>query len=161
MIVVILAGILIWHASKRDSSAQVHNADSPTYKTISPDGRSINTLGGWRRVSPPNSQPVYSYDDSIGGVSISVSQQPLPDSFTSNTSQKIAELAKGYNAADKFITDGTTVYVGTSAKGPQSVIFTKDNLLVLIKSQAVVNDQAWKQYVARLVHSGKDVSPRY
>ncbi len=161
ILLLVVAGLLLWHTfAKADHTSKDH-ASTPTYQTISPGGQSVSQLGGWRRVSPPNSQPVYAYDDSIGGVSISVSQQPLPSSFATNTDEKIAQLAKSYNATNKLATGDTTVYIGTSAKGPQSVIFTKNNLLVLIKSQSAVNDQAWKQYIIGLVRSGTSASPQY
>ncbi len=161
-IALIVIGLFVWGrlAETRHPLANQSN-DAPGYQTISPEGRSIEQLGGWRRVSPPNEQPVYAFEDTIGSVSISVSQQPLPSSFESNTNAKIAELAKSYNATNKLTVDNTIVYIGTSAQGPQSVIFTKDGLLILIKSQAIIDDQAWKQYIAGLVRSKADVSPQY
>ena len=120
------------------------------YATILPEGSSISQLGGWKRVSPPNEDPVFAYTDTVAKVSISVSQQPLPASFKGDVSNKVAELAKKFNATSTIDADGSKVYIGTSAKGPQSLIFTKNNLLILIKSQGKVEDKTWQAYINSL-----------
>ena len=131
------------------------NSDSPTsvsphYQTALPGGKSISQLGGWKRISPPGKEPVFAYADSIGTVPISVSQQQLPASWKDNTDDQVAELAKKFNATDKIDGGGTKIYIGTSAKGPQSAILTKKNLLILIKSQRKIEDAAWQAYVGTL-----------
>lgn len=124
--------------------------DSLEYQTILPDGKSINDLGGWKRVSPSKSDPVYAYIDTIGETSINVSEQPLPKSFIGDTDDQVAELAKKFSATNKVDAEGITIYVGTSSKGPQSAIFTKNSLLVLIKSQEKIDDASWISYVKSL-----------
>lgn len=124
---------------------------TPDYETILPEGKTISDYGGWTRVSPPNRNPVYAYADTIGRVPINVSQQPLPSGFTkSNTPEKIKELATGYSATKRLVVGETIVYIGTSAKGPQSVIFTKNGLLVLIKASVSVSDANWQKYIRSL-----------
>lgn len=125
-------------------------ADAPKYQTVLPKDDSIEGLGGWERVSPPSAAPVYAYTDAIRGVAISVSQQPLPEVFKKDTDAHLSELAKSYNATDKMNADGTTVYIGTSAKGPQSALFVKNNLLILIKSQSKIDDKQWITYIDSL-----------
>lgn len=120
------------------------------YTTILPEGRSIVDLGGWVRVSPEGTTPVYAYNDTLTDIPISVSEQPLPESFKNDSAAKVAELAKSYNASATLAIGDTTIYIGTSAKGPQSVIFTKSNLLVLIKSEKKIEDAAWSSYAASL-----------
>lgn len=120
------------------------------YQTILPPGKSIQQLGGWQRVSPPEATPVYAYEDQIDGVGIYVSQQPLPDTFMENTGDKLDELAKGFNATSQLDMEGGQLYVGTSAKGPQSVMLIKNGLLILIKSQQKISNDAWVQYVETL-----------
>ncbi|MEO5950616.1 MAG: hypothetical protein ABIQ04_04165 [Candidatus Saccharimonadales bacterium] len=120
------------------------------YQTVLPVGKTINTLGGWKRVSPPDSDPVYAYIDAIDGIAVSVSQQPLPKSFEGDVDSKVAELAKKFNATTKVDASGTTVYIGTSAKGPQSIIFTKNGILILVKSQEKITDASWIKYAKSL-----------
>ncbi len=123
---------------------------NPSYNTLLPVGKSVASLGGWYRISPPDRDPVYAFTDKVAGVKIDVSEQPLPDSFKDNTAESIAQLAQSFNAGQKLSVKGTTVYVGTSAKGPQSLIFSKNNLLVLIKSAAIVSNDQWVGYVNSL-----------
>lgn len=154
-VVVIVVGLLANHALHQNSDDTVAKstgptAGTPTYPTVLPTGKSIDNLGGWKRVSPSKNDPVFAYVDAIDGIPISVSQQPLPTSFGTDANGQVAELAKKFNATDKISATTTTIYIGTSAKGPQSTIFTKKNLLILIKSQKKIDDKSWSKYVDSL-----------
>lgn len=138
---------VIWQLIDQGIHNNSGNGNNPEYQTVIPKGKNIADLGGWKRVSPPKASPVYAYSDTLDNVSISVSQQPLPPSFNGN----VAELAKKFNATDKVDANGTDVYIGTSAKGPQSTIFTKNGLLILIKSQKSIDDKAWAYYIESLI----------
>ncbi len=146
------------YMTNRSKDAVPLTAKTPDYSTVLPKDRSITDLGGWKRISPANSDPVFAYADKLGDVTISVSQQPLPESFKAETGSKIAELAKQFSATDKLDASGTDVFIGTSAKGPQSVIFTKNGLLVLIKSQQKAEDKSWITYVESLVGTDPSLS---
>lgn len=123
---------------------------TPEFTTILPAGTSIEQLGGWTRVSPPDRDPVFAYVDYIRDNRLIISQQPLPPSFTSDTEAQVEELARGYNATDTIRVDDLTVYIGTSAKGPQSVIFEKNDLLILIKSSVALTQDDWIGYISSL-----------
>ncbi len=146
------------YAFSRNGPDIRNSEKSPGYSTVLPKDKPVSELGGWKRVSPEGRDPVFAYADKIGDVSISVSQQPLPESFKSETSGKIAELAKQFSATEKIDANGTDVYIGTSAKGPQSVIFTKNGLLVLMKSQQKAESESWKTYVESLVGTDPSLS---
>lgn len=122
----------------------------PEYATLLPKGKNIDDLGGWGRVSPPGKEPVFAFRDNIDNVAISVSQQPLPESFKKNTTTAIAQLAESYAANEKIKAGSTDAYVGTSKDGPQSVILTKNELLILIKSAAKIELKSWESYLATL-----------
>jgi len=124
--------------------------ESPTFTTILPSGKSASDYGGWTRISPSDRNAVYAYTDKLNDVSIIISEQPVPDSFKSDPSGSVQKLAEGYSANRTFDVDGTTVYIGKSAKGPQSLIFTKRDLLVLIKSSETITDDRWKTYIKSL-----------
>lgn len=148
-----IIGLSIYHHdTTTSSSASGQNSviENLEYQTVLPSGKSIDSLGGWKRVSPSGSEPVYAYVDSINGIPVSVSQQPLPDSFKNDVDGQVAELAKKFNATTKLDASGIAIYLGTSAKGPQSVILTKNGLLILIKSQEKVDDTAWTDYAKSL-----------
>lgn len=149
----------VTHVASQSAKLPAANASSisnrpvpgtPAYATLLPAGKSIAALGGWYRVSPPGRDPVYAYSDTIGGIQIDVSEQPLPKSFQANTAEAVAQLAQGFNADQKLAISGSTAYIGTSAKGPQSVIFTKNNLLILIKSDSIITNDQWIAYTNAL-----------
>lgn len=142
----LVAGVLLRNASVNSDT----DVKKPIYQTVLPKGKTIDELGGWKRVSPPKNDPVFAYTDMIDGVPISVSEQPLPQSFKNDTTGQVADLAKKFNATDKVAASSLDVYIGTSAKGPQSVIFAKNNLLVLIKSEKKVSDTSWAKYASLL-----------
>lgn len=143
----VAAGILIRNSADGSSAAGVK---TPSYETALPKGKSISELGGWKRVSPPKNDPVFAFTDTIDGVPISVSEQPLPQSFKTDTGNQVAQLAQKFSATDKLEAGGTTVYIGTSSKGPQSVIFAKNNVLILIKSEKKITDTSWAAYAQSL-----------
>lgn len=146
--IVTIVGVSLLSQQRKNRSADM--AQTPLYATILPAGKTIKQLGGWNRVSPQGSTPVYSYTDMLESVMISVSQQPLPETFKREPELQTSKLAESYSATTKLDANGTTVYIGTSASGPQSVIFTKQNLLVLIKSQSKINEKVWTVYVQTL-----------
>lgn len=126
------------------------SGEDPGFATLTPRSKPAADFGGWKRVSPPSADPVYAYSDVIEGVPVLVSQQAMPASFSGNINDKVTELAKQFNAAAEIDANGIIIYIGTSSKGPQSVIFTKNDLLILIKSQKQVKDSSWAEYVKSL-----------
>lgn len=151
VVAVIIAGLITFLAVRASiGTTEKKSTDTPSFQTILPKGISIDSLGGWSRISPPENEPVFAYTDEIDGISISVSQQTLPPAFQNNTASQVSELAKRFNATSTFKAGDVTVYIGTSAKGPQSVIFTKNGLLILIKSQEKISDEAWTAYITNL-----------
>lgn len=123
---------------------------NPEFRTLLPAGKSAEQLGGWTRISPPDRDAVYAYVDHIGSIRITVSQQRLPADFKRDTDDAVSDLASGYSAKETVEAAGATVHIGTSTKGPQSVIFARDDLLVLIKSDAPVAAKQWADYVSSL-----------
>lgn len=149
-LIVGIVGLFIWRVSDSIKNTANTAGTTPSFNAVLPSGSSIEDLGGWQKLTPPNSEPFYVYMDTIGDVLINVSQQQLPANFKDSPDSKTAELAKGYNATQTFDAADTKVYIGTSAKGPQSVIFTKNDLLILIKSQGAVETDAWVSYIKSL-----------
>lgn len=120
----------------------------PPFSTKTPNGESYE--GKWTRVSPSERNPVYAFNGAIEGVNVIVSQQPLPKELRNDTVASTQALAAGYSATQKLEVPGAAAFVGTSAKGPQSVIMTKDNLLILIKSSERIPNQSWEAFLTTL-----------
>jgi hypothetical protein len=123
---------------------------APPYPTVVPIDKTIEDLGGWSRVSPPDKDPVYAFNDRIGDVAITVSEQPLPKSFQEDAAGQIAKLAEEFAANDKITAGDSQAFLGTSAQGPQSVILTKNDLLILVKSASKLTNSQWENYLATL-----------
>lgn len=152
-----VATIAILYYVLRPSS----EVNTPEYTVVLPQNRSVDDLGGWQRVSPPSSDPVYAYSDSLDDVTISVSQQPIPESFRGNVAAEVEQLAKSYNATTVIKAGETPVYIGRSSKGPQSVIFAKNDTLVLIKSQGTIEQESWINYVSNLSDPTTQTMPSF
>ncbi len=133
-----------------DQTIQPLARGTPNYATLLPAGKSAADLGGWTRISPANRDPVYAFVDKIGTVQVTVSEQPLPTKLETDPATQVAQLAQNFSATDKFVAGTTTVYIGTSAQGPQSVILTKKNLLILIKSTHTLTNNQWAAYINTL-----------
>jgi len=123
---------------------------TPDFSTIEPNNKSLSDLGGWTLISPPGKDRVYAYVDTINDIKINVSQQPLPEDFKTDTDKQIEDLAKSFNASTVLDVNGVKIYIGSSTDGPQSVIFTKSNLLILIKSTAKISNDQWVEYIKSL-----------
>jgi len=149
VVLLIAAAITAFAINSNKQSDELTN-NAPNFSALLPSGETIEDLGGWQTLSPPTGDVYYVYTDSVDQVSISVSQQALPETFKPNPGQSIEELAKAYSATENFQANGTKVYIGTSASGPQSVLFTKNELLVLIKSQQKIDTSAWTEYINSL-----------
>lgn len=154
-------GYFISSPDNKPGVSSTQNTVEPDKEVVLPSGKNIDDLGGWKRVSPPESEPVFAYNDDIKGVEISVSQQKLPPTFQTNTSAKIEELAKNYNATTKIEAGSDIAYIGTSAKGPQSVILVKNGLLILLKSTSVVEEHDWSVYIKGLYSPNPSSIPVY
>ena len=151
-IIAVATPIIIGTVTSRQNDVTniaTEKGEQPGFSTILPKGKSIEDLGGWSRVSPTTSDPVFAYNDKIEGVSINISEQPLPETFKGNPDGQVAELTKG-GAYVEITAGDIKAYVGTSSQGPQSVVFTKKDLLVLIKPKQKVSDKDWSKYIEAL-----------
>lgn len=134
----------------KGSTSGLPRNEKPSFPTVVPADKTIAQLGGWTRVSPENRDAVYAFADTLNKIPIRVSEQKLPNSFSGNIDEKVEELSAGFNADQKLEVDGITAYIGTSVKGPQSVIFAKNNLLVLIVSDQKIGNDYWSAYISSL-----------
>lgn len=121
---------------------------TPTYTAILPTGKNLKDLGGsWVR---SDKQPSFIYVDKIGTAQINVSEQPLPDSFKDDSAHEVQALATSFNATEKISLGTNTIYIGSYGQDIQRVIFTKNDLLVLITSNGTVSASQWATYVSSL-----------
>src|ERR1700741_4486445 len=144
LVVVLSIGVIALH-SKHHAAGKTGNTgvlgatnQKPTFDYNLPSGKDHD-------ISPDNvkydsQRKVVNYKDSIGGVPITISQQPLPDSFKKDTADEVRKLAENFSATEVLSTANPTAYLGTSVKGPQTVIFSKKDLLVFIQSARKIDN---------------------
>lgn len=147
VVIVALIALFVWSPWRTSPGTPTI---TPSFSALLPKDTTISKLGGWRKLASPDGTTAYVYSDSIDGTSISVSQQSLPDSLKDSDGTKLADMAKSFNATKVMTAGATKVYIGTSASGPQSVIFSKNDILVMIKSAAVIKDASWTSYITSL-----------
>lgn len=123
---------------------------TPEYPTLLPSGRTIESLGGWTRVSPRERNPVFAYSDTIDGKTINVSQQPVPEEIRGDIDVQIENIALDFRATEKFSAAGTTAYIGISSNGPQFIIMAKNDILILMRSSVPIPIESWAAYINSL-----------
>lgn len=121
----------------------------PEFKVLTPAGAGADRLGGFAKINPPGTDSVYAFADRVDGVLIKVSQQQLPQKFKNDPSS-FNQMAEAFNANRTINVSGKDVYIGSSESGPQSILFIKDSLLVLITSESAISDQSWINYISNL-----------
>ena len=121
--------------------------ETPAYTTLTPDGASVED---WTRISPESSAPAYSYADTVEDTRIIVTQQQLPNGVRPGDDAELARIAASFSATDKH-TDGDVVfYLGSAGGSTQHLITSKDGLLILIRAEQSIGDEAWSRYLYSL-----------
>lgn len=147
---VLVVGViaLFAHGGKSDTGNKgVLSASDqkPNFATLTPSDTAKASLQKY-----DSRRKVATFTDSIGGVDITVSQQPLPDAFKKDTDAQVKKLAEGFSANEVLSTANPTAYLGTDVKGPQTVIFSKNGLLVFILSTKEIDKHDWAEYITNL-----------
>lgn len=120
------------------------------FQVILPPDTSVEQIDSWEKLTSPNGDTYYTYADSIDDVVVKVSEQQLPKQLQANPTDSVTEIAKGYNATRTLDFDSGKLYIGVSENGPQSVIFYKKGVLILIMSQKTIQDASWIAYANSL-----------
>ena len=148
--IIVSAGLVLKMALDRTTftknfvDSKLGGGNAPSFTALRPNGNQDVKFESLK------ADQAYAFDDQIAGTDITVSQQPLPQDFTSNPDQSVANLAQKYNATTKLSAGGTTIYTGHSAAGNQTTIFTKNNLLVFITSKKTVANDRLTAYIQSL-----------
>ena len=71
-------GILIANISQTATIKQGASPNAPDFQSVLPEGKKIDSLGGWQKLIAPGGETFYTFLDSLDSVPISVSQQELP-----------------------------------------------------------------------------------
>lgn len=147
-IAVLTGGVLIHSLKGSDKKTDVlgtqTTADAkPDFSVLKPMATGTEATS----IRYDGTKKVASYNDVLDTVPITISQQPLPDNFKSDPTAKVEEFAKQINATDKISTGDVTAFSGVSAKGPQTVVFTKNDLLIFIYADKKIDTLKWSKYI--------------
>jgi len=114
------------------------------FTLLLPSGVALDQLDVGR-VSPPDAElPAFAYIHELGESKLNITQQLVDNDFNIKT------VATAYNATDTISVDGAVLYHGYAEDGVQSVIFQKEQVLVLIRSSRLLSDEVWASFYTEL-----------
>jgi hypothetical protein len=149
--ILIFAFMLQMQTRSTPQTTEVLNSNqsaSPAFPTVAPGGDISRTQSGKLGYDPD--KKVASYTDAIAGTPVTISQQALPERFQPDPTGELAKFAEEINAKEKHEVGDVIAYSGLSAKGPQTTILIKNQLLVFIAADKELPDDALKSYIASL-----------
>ena len=120
--------------------------NEPLFEIVKPEGREITKES---IVFDPE-RLFAKYDDEINGIPITVSQQPFPDIYRSDVEGGVSKIAKDFGAKETLTYEGQTMYYGQDFEGPQTVVLSKNDLLVFILTTKAVDKLALQVYAGNL-----------
>ncbi len=138
-------------ASDKDESSVLGGTTvaKPSFAPIVPGGSVAETVDG--RVAYDAEKQVVSYQSKVAsGTTVTVSQQKSPESFKSNPDFELKKLAEQFSANQTLQVGGAVAYLGTSTKGPQTVVYYSNELLIFLFSTEKLSSSDWEEYIASL-----------
>lgn len=158
IVVVALIGFMLFAPSSKNGKsngqtevlADKTSAVKIDFKPLLPNG-SADQAPTSKTALDGQGRPIFTFTDKIGATDLTITEQPLPESLKPDTDTKLEKMAKDLYLTEVISTANPKAYMGTSIKGPQTVIFAKDGLLVFIQSQAKIDKDQWADYVTRLL----------
>lgn len=95
------------------------------------------------------------YVDSLDGTNFTVTQQLVTEEIAQAGDDQVESLAKAMPIPSTGVIqiDDTKVFVGTSEQNRQALLFTKDNVLLFITTEGLINESSWVGYIASLINS--------
>lgn len=92
------------------------------------------------------------YADRLGGVHFIVAQQQVPEEFASGGSAQIESIARALPVpAERPIqVDDTRFFISEPSAARQTVVFEKENVLVIISADEHISEMAWAGYITNL-----------
>jgi hypothetical protein len=136
--------------SKDKGGATAAKETKPTYKPLAPKDKQ-NLASGDKSISNYDAKrKLYSYNDNYEGNQLTVSQQPLPKSFSSDPIQ-IRKAADSIRADEEVDTALGMVYIGFDEQANvQRMMLVYRDLLIFILSGKRMDNETIKTYVESL-----------
>lgn len=138
--------LLQFRAQKAMQAATGRKTETPAYAPLKPATEAGSVAGA----GYDGKRQMYKYDDVHNGVTMTISQQPLPDSLRANP-KEIQKIAESIGAKEKVVTTNGDAYISTDDKtATQRVVVAHRQLLVFIQSSKSMTNAEWVSYIQQL-----------
>ena len=122
----------------------------PSFQPLAPADSKNNAVNGTPQVAYDTKRNTYSFTDTIGGHAVVVSQQPIPATYKTAV-DAVSKIAISLKANQTATTDSGAAYIASDAKSnTQTVVFSKNNLLVFVQSPFSHTTAQWQAYINAL-----------
>lgn len=143
-LVIIGTPTLIRHQTTEQKKKAAATAEAtPVYSPLKPEQQVSGAQYDGKR-------KLYKYDDTYKGLTITVSQQPLPENLRDNPA-KVKQLAEGLGTVESFETTNGTMYIASGEESnTQRVVVAHRQLLIFLQSNGTLSPVDWVAYVQNL-----------
>jgi hypothetical protein len=118
--------------------------EEPTFSLVYPAGKSRESLENVTRKSP-GGDVIHTFKDTLNNTGIEVTMQEKPESFD------LEKLAEDNYLANRIQVDSNIIYHGQDdTTGAQFLVTTKNNVLIFIRADQPLADDAWAGYYLSL-----------
>jgi hypothetical protein len=138
--------VLYNHKNNKNTAAQ--SQAQPDFNPLYANGNKPDTEKA--SFAYNSDRHVASYNDTIAGVDITVSQQPLPDNFKKDKDGEAEKLSKTFKNVQPFYAGEVKAYKALSDFGQQTVFFVKDDLLIFINAPKQLDQDGLLLYITSL-----------
>lgn len=147
IVALVITPYIVRHKSEQAQKNTAINSVTPAYAPLTPTGDDGSVSGA----QYDSKRKLYKYNDTYKGVSLTISQQPLPDTLRQDKT-KLKDIAKAsIGATEKFETVHGDVYITTDeTTGMQRMIVSHRQLLIFIQSAKTLSTADWVIYVQAL-----------
>lgn len=141
-----VAGVVNQTPSATNQS-EVPTKAKPSFEVLTPGNTDMEGI----ERKTPSGEAVYTYSDTQYGARLEVTEQQLPESFRTNSDDKLASIAKNYRMTNVITVDKTKIYYTLSDKSTvQTLVFVKSDRLIFIESSTKLTDDQWAGYYLSL-----------
>lgn len=143
MIIIGTPTLIRHQTEEQKKKAATATASTPAYAPLKPDGQVSGAQYDSKR-------QLYKYNDTYKGLTITVSQQPLPEKLRDNPS-KVKELAESLGTVESYETTNGTIYIASGQESnTQRVVVAHRQLLIFLQSNGTLSSVDWVTYVQNL-----------
>jgi hypothetical protein len=126
--------------------------DNLDFDELTPNGVKLTELASYKVRKTPADDVILSFQDQRDSLVIEVTEQKIPDSFRGKVAEQTEKIAKDLQATDIIQIDDIRIYHGVSEKtGVQSLVTTKKDLLIFMRSDVKQSDEFWAAYYLSLM----------